>query len=61
MLRDSFPWSHLSETIEILLLQYIDKVLGLVETVQKLWEFRSWHLSLGLDFLGPCAQAHGQG
>ena len=23
--RDSFPWSHFSETIEILLLQYIDK------------------------------------
>ena len=25
--RDSFPWSHYSETIEILLLQYIDKVV----------------------------------
>ena len=24
--RDSFPWSHYSETIEILLLQYNDKV-----------------------------------
>ena len=27
MRRDSFPWSHFSETIEILLLQYIEKVV----------------------------------
>ena len=96
--RDSFPWSPFSETIEILLLQYIDKVvhvgcaspasslvqsvrrqcdptvaasmldtvvhmpvvvqrqvLGLVETVQNLWEFRSWHCLL--DRLMTCPLA----
>ena len=40
----------------------------LVETVQNLWEFRSWHClldrltcPLACSFLGPCTQVHGQG
>ena len=45
------------------------QVPWLVETVQNLWEFRSWHClldrlmtcPLACRFLGPCAQAHGQG
>ena len=53
------PMVSVLETIEILLLQCIDKLLGLVETVQKLWEFRSWHCLLDRLLTCPCWPRHG--